>query len=68
MRRSWFSLKSPVEGTVNSMEKKTRVFGQTDVQEFHLRKALSMRIMQNADPVSETLPLPINKKNLNWAS
>ncbi len=25
-----------VEGTVNSMEQKTRVFFQTDVQEFHL--------------------------------
>ncbi len=26
----------PVEGTVNGMEQKTRVFCQTDVQEFHL--------------------------------
>ncbi len=27
----------PLEGTVNSMEQKTRVFCQIDVQEFHLR-------------------------------
>ncbi len=27
----------PVEGTANSMKRKTRVFRQIDVQEFHLR-------------------------------
>ncbi len=33
----WFSLKNPpMEGTVNRMKHKTRVFCQIDVQEFHL--------------------------------
>jgi hypothetical protein len=31
-----FCKNPPVEGTVNSMEQKTRVFCQIDVQEFHL--------------------------------
>jgi hypothetical protein len=31
-----FLLNPPVEGIVNSIEQKTRVFCQTDVQEFHL--------------------------------
>jgi hypothetical protein len=30
------SVNPPVEGTVNSMEQKTRVFCQIDVQQFHL--------------------------------
>ncbi len=35
-RRVWGSLNLPVEVTLNSMEKKSRVFYQIDVQEFHL--------------------------------
>jgi hypothetical protein len=33
----------PVEGTVNSMEQKTRVFPQSDVHEFHLFKVIEVR-------------------------
>ncbi len=34
MNRLEFYLKPPVEGTVNSMEQKARVFCQIDAQEF----------------------------------
>jgi hypothetical protein len=40
----------PVEGTVNSMEQKTSVFCQTDVQEFHLCTKVK-------DPIRQPVPL-----------
>jgi hypothetical protein len=66
-----FLCNPPLEETLNSMEQKTRVFCQIDVQEFHLRRAKPTRPKrQDTEKLKKTLTLN-NRCNISswvWPS
>jgi hypothetical protein len=62
-----------VEGTVNIMEHKTQVFGQNDVEEFHLRIAFGGAVQAHRGPLGRkgvaqqrlTLYVPPHRTNFS---